>query len=85
MSFYEVEYTFDNKYLHSSLKNCHLLIQNIVRTHLTDKSKQKIDSVFSFFSDQNFLETVFAPHSSYTTILKSIVDDARLLVEEGSL
>jgi hypothetical protein len=85
LSFYEVEYTFDCKYLHQSLKNCQLQIQNIVKLHLTDKNKQKIENVFNFFSDSTFLETVFAPKSPFGSTLKSIVDDARTLVEEGSL
>jgi hypothetical protein len=85
LSFYEVDYTFDNKFLHNSLKNCQSLIQNIVKLHLTEKSKQKIENVFNFFSDPHFLESVFASNSSYSTILKSIVDDTRVLVDEGSL
>lgn len=85
LSFYEIDYTFDKKYLHTSLKNCQSQIQNIVKTHLTDKSKHKIDNVFNFFSDQQFLETVFTPNSPFSSTLKQIVDDARLLVEEGSL
>ena len=85
LSFYEVDYTFDNKFLHNSLKNCKSIIKNIVKLNLTEKSKQKIENVFNFFSDPLFLETVFASKSTYSSVLKSIVDDARLLVDEGSL
>jgi hypothetical protein len=86
LSFYEIEYTLDSKYLHDNLIDCKNLIQLIVKFHLTDKSKNKIENIFTFFSDQTFLESIFKNQSnSYKNYLKLIVEDTRKLVEEGSL
>ena len=66
------------------LKNCQSMIQQIVKPHLTDKSKQRIDNIFTFFSNQNFLESVFRDHK-YNSQMDKIVNDVRKLVDEGNL
>jgi hypothetical protein len=66
------------------LKNCQTMIQQIVKSHLTDKSKQRIENIFIFFSNQNFLESVFRDHK-FSVQMDKIVDDVRKLVDEGNL
>ena len=66
------------------LINCQKTIQLVVKNHLTDKSKQRIDNVFNFFSSQNFLESVFRDEK-YNAIMNKVVEDVRKLVDEGSL
>jgi hypothetical protein len=85
LSFYEIEFTMDSKYLHDSLIDCKNLIQLIVKPHLTEKSKNKIENIFTFFADQTFLENIFKNQTTYKNYLKLIVEDTRKLVEEGSL
>ena len=94
LSFYEVDYTFDKDHLSGLLKTCQSLIQVVIRHHLTDKSKARIDHVFNFFSDKKFLEDTFknatgkasTEHSlKYKAVMKDIVDDVRKLVDEGNL
>jgi len=85
LSFYEIEFTFDAKFLHDLLKECQALIHLIVKSHLTDKSKTRIESVFDFFSEEAFLGFIFKGTPSSKIIMKAIVDDTRGLVEEGSL
>jgi len=85
LSFYEIDFSFDSKYLHDLLVDCQNLIQTIVQGHLTDKSKGRIKTVFDFFSDEAFLSFIFKGTPSSKIIMKSIVDDTRQLVEEGSL
>jgi len=85
LSFYEIDYTFDSKYLHDSLVDCKNLIHAIVKSHLTEKSKNKVETTFTFFADQLFLESIFKSQASSKPILKLIVEDTRKLVEEGSI
>jgi len=85
LSFYEVEFTFDAKFLHDLLVDCQNLIQLIVKNHLTDKSKMRIETVFTFFADEAFLAYIFKGTPNSKQFMKLIVDDTRDLVEEGSL
>jgi hypothetical protein len=85
LSFYEVDYSFDSKFLNGQLVECEKLIQQIVKSHMTDKSKARIESVFKFFGDEAFLSFIFKGTASSKLIMKEIVDDTRQLVEEGSL
>jgi len=85
LSFYEIEFSFDSKFLHDLLIDCKNLIQLIVKSHLTDKSKGRIETVFTFFADEAFLGFIFKGTPSSKLIMKAIVDDTRKLVEEGSL
>lgn len=84
LSFYEIEYTLDQNYLHGLLKTCQSQMHSIVRQHLTDKSKSRIDNVFNFCADIKFLEEIFK-NQKYSNLMKIIVDDARKLVDEGML
>ena len=85
LSFYEVDFTFDSDFLNNSLKSCQNILQTIVKDHLTEKSKLKIDNIFDFFSDKAFLDAVFKSQSPYRNLLQVIVEDTRTLVEEGNL
>jgi hypothetical protein len=84
LSFYEVHYTYDHSHLYDILKNCQNTIQQIVKQHLTDKSKQRIENIFNFFSNQNFMESVFRDQK-YSDTMTKIVEDVRKLVDDGSL
>lgn len=82
LSFYEIEFTYDQKYLIDLLKMCQNSIHLIVKQHLTEKSKNRIDNVFNFFLDKNFLDDVFK-NQKYNSIMKPLVEDVRKLLDEG--
>ncbi|RNA04348.1 tumor necrosis factor alpha-induced 8-like [Brachionus plicatilis] len=84
LSFYEIEYTFDLKHLQKLLMSCKSYMHDIIRGHLTDKSKNRVDNVFNFFSESKFLEEIFR-NAKYSSIMKAIFEDARKLVDEGLL
>lgn len=84
LSFYEIEYTFDPKHLNKLLVSCHSYMHDIIRSHLTEKSKKRVDNVFNFFTELKFLEEIFR-NSRYSTIMKAIFEDARKLVDQGLL
>ncbi len=85
LSFYEIEYTFDRHYLSESLKSCKEMTHSIIKRHLTDKSKQRVDHVYDYFSDPKFLEDIFKTGGKYRPTLGLIVDDARRLLDDGFL
>jgi hypothetical protein len=85
LSMYEVDYTFDKHYLSDVLKKCKEMTHAIIKRHLTDKSKDRIDHVYDFFSDQKFLEDIYKSNGSYRNTLGLIVDDARRLLDDGYL
>lgn len=85
LSFYEVDYTFDKNHLSDSLKQCKELTQCIIKRHLTDKSKQRVDHVYDFFSDTKFLEEIYKPNSPHKTTVALIAEDVRSLLDEGSI
>jgi hypothetical protein len=84
LSFYEVEFTFDYEYLSTILTSCRHSINAVIKNHLTDKSLKRVENVFGFFKERQFLEEVFR-NSKYSSLMDSIVKDTRVLLDEGSL
>lgn len=85
ISFYEVDFSYDRNYLISALKESHKCLQFIVSKHLTDKSLTRIDSVFNFFTNEQFLDLVFKADSEYRPLLGKIVADLNKAIESGDL
>ncbi|ELU18646.1 hypothetical protein CAPTEDRAFT_209202 [Capitella teleta] len=85
ISFFEVDFTFDKLYLSESLAECQALLKQLVVRHLTDKSLGRIDQVFSFFGNADFLEYIFKRTGSNSQLLKTVVDDLNKLLDEGTL
>lgn len=85
MSFNEVEFSYDRPYLMSALQESHQAIRQLVLRHLTEKSLARIDSVFTFFSDPDFLDAVFKHDSEYKEILDRLVSDMNKAMDEGGM
>lgn len=85
ISFHEVEFSYDRPYLLSALRESHACLKGIVARHLTDKSIQRIDSVFAFFAAPAFLDAVFKPGSEYKEILGRLVSDINKAMDEGGM
>jgi len=75
VSFYEVDYSYDQEYLTGSLERCRSLLQELIKPHLTDKSLQRCDQVFDFLAYPKFLDSVFRYDSEYRSILGMLVND----------
>ena len=85
ISFYEVDFTFDKNFLNSALSECQSMLKELVVHHLTDKSLGRIDNVFGFFGNTEFLASVFRSDSLYRKILSEMVDDLNKMLEDGTL
>lgn len=85
ISFYEVDFSYDRNYLTAALGESHKCLQFIVSKHLTEKSLSRIDSVFNFFSNEQFLDDIFQVNSEYKETLGRIVADLNKAIENGDL
>lgn len=85
ISFHEVDFSFDLKFLQNILGELRQMLQSLVKRHLTDKSHNRIDEVFDFFNDAEFLETAFKQNSPYQELMDKIVADIHTAMENGNI
>nr|CAG4636609.1 EOG090X0GLS [Eubosmina coregoni]SVE70137.1 EOG090X0GLS [Eubosmina coregoni] len=85
ISFYEVDFSYDQKFLTQLLSECRNLLKQIVQPHLTDKSIGRVDMVFNFFSNPSFLDIIFKKNSEYSEIMTNIIKDMHSALEGGEL
>ncbi|XP_065157369.1 protein salivary glands marred-like isoform X2 [Atheta coriaria] len=83
VSFYEVDHSYDRNFLLTALQESHACLISVVSKHLTEKSLMRIDSVFQFFANEKFLDTVFAPESEYREVLGRLVEDLNKAIDRG--
>lgn len=85
LSFHEVDFTYDRQYLLSALQEAHANLRLLVQNHLKEKSVQRLDSVFIFFTNPNFLDAVFQRNSDYKEIMDKMVQDINYAMDEKHL
>lgn len=85
ISFHEVDFSFDKNFLAQSFKECSDTMKDLVRPHLTEKSLGRIDLVFGFYGNPDFLEAVFRKDGQFTEKLHLMVADLNKMMEDGSL
>ncbi|XP_030755980.1 tumor necrosis factor alpha-induced protein 8-like protein isoform X1 [Sitophilus oryzae] len=85
ISFYEVDFSYDRNYLVQALEESRKTLQSIISKHLTDKSMARVDSVFSFFGNEYFLDAIFRRDSDYREALGRVVNDLNKAIENGDL
>ena len=65
-------------------KECQDLSIKIISGHLTEKSSRRIDYIFTYLSNLQFLEYLFDSNSTTDRIIiKEIIDDIRSLMDTG--
>lgn len=85
ISFHEVDFSFDLLYLQKSLAESKAILKQIIERHLTDKSLNRVDEVFDFFSESKLLETAFRIDSPYQEVVADIVKDLNQAMDNGDL
>ncbi|EDV21142.1 uncharacterized protein TRIADDRAFT_30950, partial [Trichoplax adhaerens] len=85
ISFREISFTFDKRYLIRMLNECKQLIDSLINRHLTDKSHKRVKNVFEFYSNEEFIERAFDRNDKFNVIMDEIVDKLNHLVESGQL
>lgn len=85
LSFHDVDYSYDRNYLLSALQEAHHCLRQLVQNHLKEKSLGRIDMVFNFFTNPNFLDSIFKRDSEYREILDKMVADINHAMDEQRL
>nr|CAG4645892.1 EOG090X0GLS [Lynceus sp. MCZ IZ 141354] len=85
ISFHEVDFTYDQKFLIHILNECKSLLRNVVSPHLTEKSLNRIEMVFQIFSNPSFLDSIFKRNSDYNEIMDHIVHNLHEALDQGEL
>ncbi|CAG0912349.1 unnamed protein product [Notodromas monacha] len=85
ISFHEVDFTYDRGFISKQISECHDLFAKIISRHLSEKSLSRLDNVFGFFSDPNFLDQVFQPKYPHRELFDKLVNDLKKALDEGDL
>lgn len=85
ISFYEVDFSYDRHYIVQAFNESQKCLEIIVSNHLTDKSLSRIKSVFAFFGNEQFLDSVFKRDSEYREALGRVVADLNKSIDDGDL
>nr|XP_028604218.1 tumor necrosis factor alpha-induced protein 8 isoform X1 [Podarcis muralis] len=85
VSFHQVDYTFDRKFLSKLLNECRDLLHEIIQRHLTAKSHGRVNHMFDHFSDCEFLAALYNPFGSYKSHLQRLCDGVNKMLDEGNI
>ncbi|EEB11106.1 conserved hypothetical protein [Pediculus humanus corporis] len=85
ISFYEVDFSYDRTYLLKLIKECLSCLLQLVQNHLTGKSITRINHVFDFFSNPQFLDAIFKKNTEHYEILGKIVGDMNKALDAGEM
>ena len=72
ISFYEVDFTYDQTYLVKVVGECGDMLHKLVERHLSAKSHERINAVILAFSNGELLDKVFTLDGEYYSYLDSI-------------
>ncbi|XP_052796059.1 tumor necrosis factor alpha-induced protein 8-like isoform X2 [Mya arenaria] len=84
VSFYTVDFTYDKQFLRHTTEECHTLLQQLIKRHLTDKSKSRVDIIFDTFNDPALMDAIFTS-GKFKEFMDKITTDLNTLMDEGSL
>ena len=87
VSFHQVEHSYDRNFLLNTTAALKDKLKELVKTHLTEKSLSRIDFVFNFFSEIDFLDSLYVPghNESTRTQMNVVVEALNVCIEEGTL
>lgn len=83
ISFFEVDFSFDRNFLSQQLMESSALYQQIVRRHLTQKSLDRAESVFQYYGNADFLDSVYKKENR--PLLMTLVDCLNKMMDDGVL
>lgn len=85
ISFWEVDFTYDQKYVSAEVEKCRAVLQDIIQRHLTDKTKGRVDVIFNTFAEPEFLNKIFSKEGNCKPLMDAVVEDLHKLIDEGNL
>ena len=87
ISFHQVEHTYDRNFLVKYVTGLQADLKRLVAPHLTDKSLGRIDNVLEFFSNAQFLDSLYIPEKNVEVSkqMRVLMDLLNKCMEEGVL
>ena len=83
VSFYEVDFTFDKYVLSKQINEGRTLLQQLIASHLSEKSKTRVNSIFDILGDAEFLEELFEQNGKFRPCLAKIAESLNGLLDEN--
>jgi hypothetical protein len=81
---YDFDFMLRRLLFRSKCKDCQKLMHRIIGNHLTRKSHARIDFIFNFISNKEFLKYAFDSKSTFNqAIIRQIMVDLRALANDG--
>ncbi|CAG7722403.1 unnamed protein product [Allacma fusca] len=84
-SFTEVDFSYDRNFLLTSVNQCDEMLMSLVKNHLTDKSKGRIQFVANLLRDPTLLDSSFKKGTPQNEIMKKMVAEINKAIENGEL
>ncbi|XP_054159409.1 protein salivary glands marred-like [Oppia nitens] len=84
VSFHELDFSYDRNYLISSLDKCKQTLKRLLKKYLSNKSMDRIEMIFNFYTKPEFLDTFFRQTDGEIKHLRDdIIRDLSILLEKG--
>jgi len=81
ISFHEIDFSYDRGFITQSLADMRAMLVKLVERHLTEKTISRVDHVFAFFRNPQFLDAVFARNSQHRDLLGRIAKDLNTIMD----
>ena len=85
ISFYQVDHTYDRNFVIKYLTELEMLLKNLIRDHLTEKSVGRVEQIFEVVKTPEFLDNVYVPNKNneMRKIMGNVVSDLNSCIEAG--
>jgi hypothetical protein len=80
-----MDYSYDRKFLISSVDQCEEILVSLVKSHLTEKSVNRISSVTQRLKDPDLLDASFRRGTQQYEIMGKIVSEIQKSLENGDI
>lgn len=85
LKLFQVDFSYDRMYLLKLIQECSASLHLLVQRHLTGKSVTRINHVFDFFLNSQFLDSIFRKNTEYYEALGKVVADMNKALDAGEL
>lgn len=79
VNYYETPCTYDKDALSKLAEECREVLQMLIQRHVRDKTKSRIDKVFSMFKDPDLMDDIFRPDGKHRGNMKQVIVDLKLM------
>ena len=83
ISFYHVDHSYDRNFVIKYLTELEMLLKNLIKNHLTEKSIVRVEQIFEMVKTPEFLDSVYVPNKNNEVrkIMGKVVSDLNSCIE----